>query len=387
MTNDTVKRKWVLVLAGIMLTVLLNGCTGDAEHKSAEMVILDCDMGYMNDDMLALSLLLQAEAEGGFEIAGITLEGGNVFIDAKFEIEGVLQTCGWENTNVFLESIGRSDIPVYRGTDYPLGINKSSVSELTAYFENADYLLDNDGYGAIHAFENTVNGSLCDSDDAANFMIDCVQKHPGNVVIIAIGPTMNIADAIARDPSFAENVKAVYYMGGALGERYEAETTGGKKVTAVTGANVTPYAEYNALYDPTALDVCLTAGFPRQFLVPAELSIDFDSKVVKALEMQDCKMARIWYEHYKNEAPQYPYWDPLTAFAYLKPACAVPVSEKYITVNTDREDDRFGETSALAADEYSVLSAQEKSKYGKVTVIGGVKSFWDEAIRLLCSED
>ena len=387
MTYYLIKRNWILILAAVMLTVLLYGCADGKEHKPAEKVILDCDMGYMNDDMMALSLLLQAEKEGGFEIAGITLEGGNVFIDAGFETEGVQRTCGWENTNLFLENVGRRDIPVYRGTDYPLGFDKSSLPELTEYFENADYLPYCDAYGAIHAFEHTVSGFLCDSDDAANFMIDCVKKNPGNVVIIAIGPTMNIADAAQRDPSFAENVKAVYYMGGALGECYATETIKGTKVNAIAGANVTPYAEYNALYDPSALEVCITAGFPQQFLVPAELSVGFDSEVIKELKVQDSNMAHIWYKHYEDCVPEYPYWDPITAFVYLQPACAVSVGEEYITVNTDRNDDRFGETTALDADGYNALSEQDKSKYGKVTVINDVKSFWDEAMRLLCLAD
>lgn len=366
--------------------MLMYGCMDNKKPKFVEKVIFDCDMGYMNDDMLALSLLLQAEKEGGFEIAGITLGGGNFFIDTSFEMKGVLQTCEWDNTNLFLKNIGRSDIPVYKGTDYPIGFNNKSLHRLTTHFENADYLPFNDGYGAIHAFENTVNGSLCDSDDATNFMIDCVKKNPGKVVIIATGPTMNIANAIKRDSSFVKNVKAIYYMGGALGECYEAETISGKKVNAIAGANVTPYAEYNVLYDPSALEICITAGFSQQFLNPAELSVNFDNQVVEKLKNHDCNMAQLWYKYYENYLPQYPYWDPITAFVYLKPNHVSSAEEKYITVNTDRNDERFGETIALAVDEYNVLSENEKLKYGKVTVINGVKNFWGETIRLLCLE-
>ena len=365
-----------------MLTLLLCGCTDSKENTSAEKVILDCDMGYMNDDALALSLLLQAEKEGDFEIAGITLEGGNTFIDAEFESDGELQTCGWDNANLFLENIDRSDIPVYRGTDYPIGFKKKSLPKLTEYFENADYLPFNDGYGAIHAFENTVSGSLCDSDDASNFMIDCVKENPGKVVIIAIGPTMNVANAIEQDSTFAKNVKAIYYMGGALGESYAAETIKDNKVNAIAGANVTPYAEYNVLYDPTALDTCITADFPQQFIAPAEVSVDFDKKIIDELKSQDSDMAQMWYEHYKDQLPGYPYWDPVTAFAYLRPALAITDEEKYITVNTDRKDDRFGETAALDTENYNVLPDREKSEYGKITVINGVKNFWEETIKL-----
>lgn len=349
-----------------------------------EKVILDCDMGCLNDDALALSLLLQAEKNGDFKIAGITLEGGNYFINAEFETNGQLQTCSWDNTNLFLEKIGRSDISVYRGTDYPIGFSQKALPELTKYFENADYLPFNDGYGAIHAFEKTVRGSLCDSDDAANFMIDCVKENPGNVVIIAIGPTMNVANAIEQDSSFAKNVKAIYYMGGALGESYAAETINGKKVNAIAGANVTPYAEYNVLYDPTAFTTCITADFPQQYIAPAEMSVDFDREILDMLKSQGSDMADMWYKHYKKHPPQYPYWDPIAVFAYLRPTHATLTEEQYITVNTDRKDDRFGETTALDVDGYNALSENDKLKYGKITVINGVRNFWDETMKLFC---
>ena len=379
--------KIVRGIISALMAILLGAFSAASAGGTADRVILDCDMGCMNDDALALSLLLQAEKQGGFEVAGITLEGGNVFIDAAFEMEGALQTSAWENTKAFLESVGRGDIPVYRGTDSPLGFDEGTVSELTEYFKNADYLLYSDGYGAIHAFESTVSGALCDSDDAANFMVDCVKANPGRVVIIATGPTMNIAKAIKKDSSFSENVKAVYYMGGALGERYEAETTTGKRVKAIAGANVTPYSEYNVLYDPLAFSTCITAGFPRQFLTPAELSADFDASVIQLLDAGDSEMARKWHGQYENSLPEYPYWDPLTAFSYLRPACVIDPAEKYVTVNTHREDDRFGETTAIRPDEFRALSDADQQGYGRVTVINKVENFWDEAIRLLCFSD
>ena len=383
LTAKQAKRKTALAMV-IIFIMLLAGCS-DKKTSTPDRVILDCDMGVMNDDTLALSMLLQGESHGNFEVIGITLEGGNFFIDASFETDGVLQTSEWNNTNQFLESVGRTDIPVYKGTDYPAGFTRESISDLASYYENADYLPFNDGYGAIHAFENTIDGTLCDSDAASDFMVKSVREYPGNVVIIAIGPTMNIAKAIEKDPSFAENVKAIYYMGGALGDCYEAETTTGKKVFAVEGANVTPYAEYNVLYDPNALYQCLTAGFPKQYIAPAELSIEYDDSVVARLKAAegDNAIADRWCKEYNDTIPGYPFWDPLTAFAYLYPERIVHTEERYITVNTDRNDDRFGETTAICADEYKALSESEKSMYGKAMVINEVEYFWDKTIELL----
>lgn len=380
-------RKIVLLMA-LLFMMLPAGC-GSEKISTPDRVILDCDMGVMNDDTLALSMLLQGENLGNFEIIGITLEGGNYFIDASFETDGVLQTSEWNNTNQFLESIGRTDISVYKGTDYPAGFTGESISDLAAYYENADYLPFNDGYGAIHAFENTINGSLCNSDDASDFMVKSVRKYPGDVVIIAIGPTMNIAKAIEKDSSFAENVKAIYYMGGALGDCYEAETTTGKRVFAVKGANVTPYAEYNVLYDPNAFFKCLTAGFPKQYISPAELSIEYDNSVAERLKAAKGNNAIVdrWSKEYGDSIPGYPHWDPLTAFAYLYPERIVNAEERYITVNTDRNDEEFGETTAIGPDEYKALTESEKSKYGKAMVINEVENFWDKTIELLTTPE
>ena len=379
------KRKIVLFIA-ILFIMLLAGCSKE-KNATPDRVILDCDMGVMNDDALALSMLLQGESHGNFKVIGITLEGGNFFIDASFETDGVLQTSEWNNTNQFLESVGRTDISVYKGTDYPTGFSRESISDLAAYYEDADYLPFNDGYGAIHAFENTINGTLCNSDAASDFMIQSVKEYPGNVVIIAIGPTMNIAKAIEKDSSFAENVKAIYYMGGALGDHYEAETTTGKKVFAVGGANVTPYAEYNVLYDPNAFFKCLTAGFPKQYIAPAELSIEYDDSVAERLKAAKGNNAVVdrWCKEYDDSIPRCQYWDPLAAFAYLYPECTVNAPGKFITVNTDRNNDRFGEITAICVDEYKALSENEKSKYGKAMIINEVENFWDKTIELLTS--
>ena len=138
---SAIQSKRIIVLfTAILFILLLTGCSNE-KNSTSDLVILDCDMGVMNDDTLALSMLLQGESHGNFKVIGITLEGGNFFVDASFETDGVLQTSEWNNTNQFLESVGRTDIPVYKGTDYPTGYTRESISDLVSYYENADYLL------------------------------------------------------------------------------------------------------------------------------------------------------------------------------------------------------------------------------------------------------
>lgn len=366
----------VVLLAVIMLLLITAGSA-----KEKVKVILDCDMGYMNDDALALSMLLQAEKETDIELIGITLEGGNVFIDAGFESEGEYQTPSRDSVTAFLEKVGRKDIPVYRGTDLPRDYTKSTVSQLSGYYENIEYLQYCDGYGAIHAFENTVGGELCDSDEAADFLTDAAKENEGNVVIVATGPVMNIAGAVEKDADFASRVKAIYYMFGAFGDRYEDKTSEGKTVDAVGGANVTPYAEYNALYDPQSLYTCLTAPFPEQTVTSGEVYAEYGEYIKDALGSKDSVMAKIWADHYEKNTPDYPYWDPVAAFAFLYPS-QTHSSVRYVTVNTDRTDKMYGKTTALSPEDYGILPEGEKEKYARVSAVSGTDGFWDRVTEL-----
>lgn len=380
------------ILAFCIVLLTACGAAGAAnpktEAESIDKVILDCDMGYMNDDALALSMLLQAEKKGTFDLIGITLTGGNTLIDAEFELNGETYKPGWICTGEFLKAAGRTDIPVFRGTDYPAGYTAENIPDLAKFYRELEYLEYGDGYGAIQAYEKVPSGSLINEDAAADFLVEQAKKYPGQLVIIATGPTMNLARAIEKDPAFAGNVKAVYYMGGALGEEYEAVTNKGNTVNAIGGANVTPYAEYNVLYDPLSLYTCLTAGFPKQVLCPGELNIEIENNIVEKLEAGAGKnrIAELWHTWYSAGIPEYPYWDPLTAFAFLYPEKVEQAEEVYVTVNTGRQDPRFGQTSEVTGEIHNNMQEKEKASYGKATVIRKVSGFWDTAIPLLCGE-
>jgi inosine-uridine nucleoside N-ribohydrolase len=78
---------------------------------------------------------------------------------------------------------------------------------------------------------------------AAEFIIDRVMAHPGEVTLIPIGPLTNIALALRLEPRIAENVREVVLMGG----------------NAFCPGNASPAAEANILNDPEAADVVFGA--------------------------------------------------------------------------------------------------------------------------------
>ncbi|MDO5445576.1 MAG: nucleoside hydrolase [Eubacteriales bacterium] len=376
-----------LFLAGAVL--LSFGCScpkASAEFSAPVKVILDCDMGYMNDDVLCLSMLLKAEEKGLVEILGITLTGGNHFINASYVNYGETQFGSAKNTEEFLAAVNRADIPVFRGTDYPTDIGRQELRTLDTFYHNLNYAKFNDGYGAIHFFGSVDPDLLCDSNAAADFLIRSVHENPGEVVIFAIGPTMNIAKAVKQDPDFAPNVKAVYCMGGAIGEHCMMETADSRQAEGIIGANVTPITEYNVLYDPSAFETMITAPFPKKYLFPGCCRVNIDEGVAGEIIVRGGKggVSARWSEHYKEYIQPYPYWDPMTAYAFLCPDAVKRSAVGYVTVDSDRLSDTFGRTVSISADEYEKLPPEQQALYGQAEIIYEMSGFWDYAVNLLC---
>ena len=383
-----IKRTVSALIAAFAL--LLVGALGSQKASgvfSPVKVILDCDMGYMNDDTLSLSMLLKAEERGLVEILGITLEGGNNFIDAPYENYEETQFGSSKNTGDFLKLIGRTDIPCFRGTDFPGDIGRDGLRELDDFYKGLEYGRFNDGYGAIHFFTAVDPELLRDSNDAADFLVRSVLEKPDEVVIFAIGPTMNIAKAVKQDPDFAPHVKAIYYMGGALGDTLMMENSRSETVEGIEGANVTPYAEYNVLYDPSAFAACITAPFPQQYIIPGSCNIGIDSSIADNFiaHSDGTGISGLWAEHYKEYIQDYPYWDPLTVYAFLRPDAITASFVQYVTVNTDRLSKYFGRTDGFCPEEYERLSADRRSLCGRAEVIREMEGFWDYTVELLCN--
>lgn len=84
---------------------------------------------------------------------------------------------------------------------------------------------------------------------AAQFIIDSLKAHPGEVTIIAVGRMTNLALALRAEPDVAKFAKQVIIMGGAFG--YEGRS-----------GNITPAAEANIHGDPVGADEIFAADWP-----------------------------------------------------------------------------------------------------------------------------
>lgn len=192
-------------------------------------ILLDTDPGVGipgtdADDPIALLLAL---AHPDLELLAVTTTFGNCPPEL-----------GARGATAVLAAVGREDVPVVAGQGVPLSGSLPGV--LTEAYRGP-----RGRAGHIPLPPAPATGHR----DAAELIVDVVHAHPHEVTVVAIGPQTNLARALDLDPSVADEVAAVVYMGGGLG------------LDPVYGrGNVTPVAECNIYFDPVAADRVTRSG-------------------------------------------------------------------------------------------------------------------------------
>ena len=218
-------------------------------QQPVHSIIFDTDFGMApQDDCYALILALHSPE---LEILGVTTVAGN------FSLEQ-----GTADALRLLEIAGRVDIPVYAGANMPLVHEKSEF----ATQQHGSWWSDAPAKAPYGGFAEKQAEAL----GAAQFIVDTVEAHPGEITIMAIGPLTNVAMALRQSPGLAEKIKQIYIMGGAVATLPDG------------GGNTTPNTEFNFWVDPEAAKVVLRSGAP---IVLSPLNVSRKSN-----------MSREWYE-------------------------------------------------------------------------------------------
>jgi inosine-uridine nucleoside N-ribohydrolase len=215
-------------LLSISLVAMSGGwALAQDDEGGAQKVILDTDMVELFDDGMAMLMLDRAE---DIDLLGVTVVSGNTPMPRGMAT-GVRQ----------LEALG-SDTPIYAGSRY--GIRNwrfdpeamaaeealSPVVSWPGYLGHYDDSIGGDPmadwaevygslYGEAPTYEHVYEEGSPDADgndEAIGFLVDQVNKYPGEVTVVAIGPLTNIARAIMKDPTFPSKVKKMVYMGGSF---------------------------------------------------------------------------------------------------------------------------------------------------------------------------
>jgi len=183
-------------------------------------VILDVDTGI--DDMVALLIAATAPE---LNLRGVTCVAGNV------EIHHVAR-----NTGKILRMVGRGDVPVSIGAARPLHRRLRTAQDTHGPTGT--------GYVELTGEDPALGSTDFTPVPAARYIGAHIDRHPGELTVVALGPLTNLASAALNGIDLAGGLRQAIWMGGTIEER----------------GNTTETGEWNACVDPEAAEACLAGG-------------------------------------------------------------------------------------------------------------------------------
>jgi len=291
--------------SGALLCLAL--AAGAAAEQPHHRIIFDTDFGMVPmDDGYALMLALHSPE---LEILGVTTVAGNLSLEQ-----------GTADVLRLLEIAGREDIPVFRGADMPL------------VHEKSEYATRQHGLWWSDAPAEPPHGGFAKKQvedlGAAEFIVDTVEAHPGEITIMAIGPLTNVAMALRQAPGLAEKVKQIYIMGGAVAMLPDG------------AGNITPNAEFNFWVDPEAARIVLRSGTPIR-LSPLNVSrkSNMTREWYEKLVVADTPFTRLIRDrdgpHYEKDPDRVVLmYDQITVASLIDPSL-VTTTDLYVDVDVD----------------------------------------------------
>jgi len=303
----------IWVVAAILMTCLTSW--GQEKRK----IIIDQDAaGPGGTDQQSILLLVQSPQT---DVLGVTVVTGDAWL--KSEVAHTLR---------MLELVGRSDIPVVAGAEYPLVRTKidtelwqqryGSISWLGAW--TPKFYHPPDQLGEMPEGKPTTKAI---DEDAAHFLVRMVRKYPHDVTIYAGGPMTNIALAISIDPEFATLAKELVFMGAS----FNPQTADPEFVN-------TPRHEFNIWFDPEAAHIVFRAPWKKIVCTPVDISVKtrMTKELINRIKAGKTPSAQ-YIGKYSQLYGEYNYlWDELAAAAWLDPTLITKKETRFLDVDLGR---------------------------------------------------
>ena len=281
-----------------------------------ELVICDTDSGLFGDDGAALVMLLRSPAQT--TVHGITVTPGNVW-----------PAQGAEYLFHILDLMKRPQVPLLTGAEKPLMNSAAMVREFERRWGTLGYT------GAFAQDPATVKpapgAQLTNRKPrrgAIAFLISEIERHPGQLTILAIGPMTNIALALRLKPEIETEIKQIVFMGGNI---------------RVAG-NASPAAEFNFWFDPEAARIVVRSRIPKKVMFGLDIC---NLAVLRKAEFDQIASAHtpiadLFREDLGNRYPgflKHPeatarLWDSLAAAYLIDPAFVTKSQTGYVDVQT-----------------------------------------------------
>lgn len=298
----------------LLLTTCLT-CWSQEKRK----IIIDQDAaGPAGTDQQSMLLMIQSPQT---EVLGITVVTGDQWLHEEVA-----------HTLRMLELIGRTDIPVVPGSEYPLVRRQQETEQWEQQYGRIPWLgawtpkyyHPPDQLGDMPEGRPTTKPS---AEDAAHFMIRMVRKFPNQISIYEGGPFTNLALAISIDPEFAALAKELVFMGGSLNPRTDDPEFANN-----------PTHEFNLWFDPEAAHIVLRAPWKKIVCTPVDISVKtrLTADLIDRIKVADSPAAR-YIGKYARLRGNYNYlWDELAAAAWIDPSLIIKKETLYMDVDLDR---------------------------------------------------
>jgi inosine-uridine nucleoside N-ribohydrolase len=304
----------VIAVAGAILLT----CLASASQDKRKVIIDQDAAGPGGTDQQSILLLIQSPQT---EVLGITVVTGDAWLTEEVA-----------HTLRMLELIGRTDIPVLRGAEYPLVRTKEDTEQWEQRYGFASWLgaWTPKNYHApreLGAMPEGMPNTKAADEDAAHFLVRMVHKYPREVTIWEGGPMTNLALAIALDPEFPSLAKELVFMGGTLSPE-----------TDDPEFKDTPRREFNLWFDPEAAHVVLRAPWKKIVCTSVDISVKtrWTNELIDKIKAVNTPSAQ-YVGKYARVPAAYSYlWDELAAVAWLDPSLITRKENRYMDVNLDR---------------------------------------------------
>jgi inosine-uridine nucleoside N-ribohydrolase len=329
-----------LSLRGLLWLVLIL-LTTVASAQPRRKIIIDQDTaGPGGSNMNTLLLLLQSPQ---VEVLGITVVTGDQWRNEELA-----------RTLRLLEIIGRTDVPVIPGAEFPLVRSRYETQLWQEQYGKVAYAGAWDDRwwhepNVIPALAEGQPARKASDEDAARFLIRMVRKYPHEVTIYEGGPMTDLAIAISIDPEFPALAQELVFMGGSL----NPQTNDPEFVN-------NPRHEFNFWLDPEAAKIALRAPWKKITCTPVDISIrtHLTPAMVKEIEASGTPLAH-YIARFSQPGPPFDYmWDELAAAAWIDPSIITKRETRYLSVDLD-QGAGYGNTLTWTDQDKSKLPTQK----------------------------
>jgi inosine-uridine nucleoside N-ribohydrolase len=281
-----------------------------------ETIIFDTDSGLFGDDGAALVMLMRSPQR--VNIAGITVVAGNVWPPQ-----------GSEYMFHILDLLKRPQPPLYAGAQTPLIHTAAMAHEYAHRWGALEFAgaFDDDPAMVKPAPEAKLTGRK-PRENAVDFIVSTVERQPGEVTFLELGPMTNLALALRMRPDIETKIKRLVFMGGNV---------------HVPG-NASPSAEFNFWFDPEAAQIVLRSRIPQKVMFGLDICNTAPIKKAQFDRIANAHtpIADLYREDLGNRYPgflQHPaatayLWDSLAGAWLLDPGFVTKSESGYLDVLT-----------------------------------------------------